>query len=189
MAFASRPPRCQFHYPPRIIAVMPSNVIEESQRIPALGKLGLSPALLQMAAGQFPHPALASCSSGPPYYLYRGAAAPVGPQLLPLWDIGDQMIAVRAHASGLDYICFSIETPDDVEQLATTEQGFWATQFDFMYELDMEIETLHAIARAVGYRFLQMQLDSRTAVESQLVSSSRHDAWLSGLVASIDATR
>lgn len=168
---------------------MPSNVIEQSQRIPALSRFGLSPALLQMASGKLPHPALASCSSGPPYYLYRGAAAPVGPQVLPLWDIGDQVIAVRAHASGLEYICFSIEAPDEVEQLATTEQGFWATQFDFMYELDMEIETLHAIAEAVGYRFLQRQLESRTAVESELVSSSRHDAWLSELVASIDATR
>ena len=167
---------------------MPANVVEESRRIAALGQLGLSPALLQMASGQFPYPALASCSSGPPYYLYHGAEAPDGPQVLPLWDIGDQVIAVRAQASGLEYICFSIETPGEVEQLATTEQTFWATQFDFMYELDIEIEALHAIARAVGYRFLQMQLDSRDAVESQLVSSSRHGEWLSELVASIDAT-
>lgn len=58
-----------------------------------------------------------------------------------------------------------------------------------MYELDMEIETLHAVAQAVGYRFLQMQLDRREAVESQLGSSSRHSAWLCELVASIDATR
>lgn len=168
---------------------MPSNVIEESRRIPALSQLGLSPALLQMASGQFPHPELASCSSGPPYYLYRGALAPAGPQVLPLWDIGDQVIAVRAHASGLEYICFSIEAPDEVERLATTEQGFWATQFDFMYELDMEIETLHAVAQAVGYRFLQMQLDSRAAMEAQLTPSLRHDAWLPELVASIDAAQ
>lgn len=168
---------------------MPSNVIEESRRTPALSQLGLSPALLQMASGQYPHPALASCSSGTPYYLYHGAEAPAGPQVLPLWDIGDQVIAVRAQASGLEYICFSIEAPDDVERLATTEQGFWATQFDFMYELDLEIEILHAIAQAVGYRFLQMQLDSRTAVEDQLASSLRHEMWLSELVASIDATQ
>lgn len=189
MAFASRPPRCQFLYPTRIIAAMPSNVIDESKLISALSKLGVSPALLQMAAGQFPHPALASCSSGPPYYLYHGAEAPEGPQVLPLWDIGDQVIAIRAQASDLEYICFSIEAPDEVEQLATTEQGFWATQFDFMYELDMEIETLHAIAQAVGYRFLRMQLDSRAAMEDQLDSSHRHGQWLSALVASIDATQ
>ncbi|WP_157754024.1 hypothetical protein [Lysobacter capsici] len=189
MAFVSRPPRCPFLYPPRIIAAMPSNVIEESRRLPALSQLGVSPALLQMASGQLPHPALVSCSSGAPYYLYHGAEAPDGPQVLPLWDIGDQVIAIRAQASGLEYICFSIEAPDEVEQLATTEQGFWATQFDFMYELDMEIETLHAVAQAVGYRFLQMQLDSREAVESQLGSPSRHSAWLCELVAAIDATR
>lgn len=168
---------------------MPANVIEESNRMAALGQLGLSPALLQMASGQFPHPALASCSSGSAYYLYHGASAPDGPQVLALWDIGDQVIAVRTRANGLEYICFSIEAPDEVEPLAMTEQGFWATQFDFMYELDMEIETLHAIADTVGYRFLQMQLDSRTAVESQLASSSGHGAWLSELVASIDATQ
>jgi hypothetical protein len=182
---ASRP----LPYPSRTIAFMPTNVIAEPQRLPALSKLGLSPALLQMASGQLPHPALGSCTSGLPYYLYRGTAAPAGPQVIPLWDLGDQVIAVRTKPGGLEYIRLSIEASDDVEQLATTEQGFWATQFDFMYELDMEIETLHSIAQAVGYRFLQLQLDSRAAVEAQLHSSHRHTQWLLELVASIDATQ
>ncbi|QWF15101.1 hypothetical protein [Lysobacter capsici] len=168
---------------------MPANVIEESQRIPALSQLGVSPALLQMASGQLPHPALASCTSGPPYYLYHGAVAPAGPPVLALWDIGDQVIAIRVRTSGREYICFSIEAPDEVEPLATTEQGFWATQFDFMYELDMEIETLHAVAEAVGYRFLPMQLDSRAAMEARPDAAHRHGQWLSELVASIDAAQ
>lgn len=166
---------------------MPEPVISEDQRLRRLGELGFSAPLQRMAAGHPPHPALACCRSGPPWYAYHGARLPEGPPLIPLWDLDDRAIAVRAHADGPEFIRFSIEAPDRIDRLARTEPGFWATQFDFMYELDLPIETLFDIARALDYRYLPLQLDSRSAAEEQLDSLPRHRAWLCALVASIDA--
>ncbi|MDC0716512.1 hypothetical protein [Nannocystis bainbridge] len=159
-------------------------VIAEPDRLPALRRLGLSPALLRLAAGQAPHPALARCLSGPPFYLYRGAHSPPGSPLVPLWDLHDQALAVRAATDALEFLRFSIEAPAHPEHLARTEAGFWATQFDALYELDLDLDALHAAAQAVGYRHLALQLGARDAYERE---DAAHPAWLSGLVARIDA--
>jgi hypothetical protein len=65
-------------------------------------------------------------------------------------------------------------------------RGFWATQFDLLYECDAPLEELRAAAVVVGFRFLERYLSSRKAAESGLDTFERHKAWLRELVAGIE---
>ena len=74
----------------------------------------------------------------------------------------------------------------NAEALARTEQGFWATQFDFLYECEGSVEELRAAASAVGFRYLDRHLSAREAAGSRLATFEGHAAWLRELVAGID---
>jgi len=87
---------------------------------------------------------------------------------------------------GLEFIDFDIEAPDGFEATARTEQGFWATRFDFLYELDASIDDLQRAATLVGFRFLDRHLASREAAEERLNTFGEHRSWLRELVAGID---
>ncbi|MET3182261.1 UNVERIFIED_ORG: hypothetical protein ABIC43_005436 [Variovorax guangxiensis] len=161
-------------------------VIGEHLRMPELQRLGLSAPLMQLAAGQCIHEAFRGSCLGPPFYAYRGAGVPEGPTLVPLWDHGSRVCGLRETAGGLEFIEFSIEDPAGFERVAGTEQGFWATRFDFLYECELPDETLREAAARVGFRFLERHLAQREAAEEQLGSFSGHRAWLRELVAGID---
>ncbi|MDN6887285.1 hypothetical protein QMO14_27280 [Variovorax sp. CAN2819] len=161
-------------------------VIAEHLRIAELQRLGASASLLQMAAGQCLHEAFRGSCLGPPWYSYHGARAPEGPTLVPLWDHGSRVCGLRETERGLEFIEFSIEDPSGLERLAGTEQGFWATRVDFLYECDLADEVLRSAAERVGFRFLERYLRSREAAEEQLGSFGAHRAWLRELVAGID---
>lgn len=163
------------------------SVVRESERLPRLRALALSPALLAMAEGRLPHPQLWRCHSGTPFYVYRGADAPAGPTLIPLWDWDSWVLGVREQADGLKFVRFSIETADEVECLGRSEQGLWAQLFDALYEDDLELDELAAIAAAVGYRHWPMQLQSREAAEPRFGAELPHAQWLAALTARIDA--
>jgi hypothetical protein len=111
---------------------------------------------------------------------------PEGPPLVPLWERDSRVVAVWRQHDGLAFIEFSIEHPGTFEMLARSEQGFWASRFDFLYECDLAVETLRAAAECVGFRFLERHLASREAAEDGLTSFAAHRAWLRGLVAQID---
>jgi len=161
-------------------------VVAEHLRISELQRLGASASLLQLAAGQCLHEAFRGSCLGPPWYSYHGAGAPEGPMLVPLWDHGSRVCGLRATEGGSEFIEFSIEDPSGFERLAVTEQGFWTTRFDFLYERDLADEVLHSAAELVGFRFLERYLRSREAAEEQLGSFGAHRAWLRELVAGID---
>lgn len=161
-------------------------VVTQDRRMAALGELGVSGPMRRLAAGECLHEAFGGCCLGPPFYAYRGAAVPEGPPLVPLWDRDSRVAAVWRQPDGLAFIEFSIEDPGAFEVLARTEQGFWASRFDFLYECDLAIETLQQAAESVGFRFLDRHLASREAAEHGLASFAAHRAWLHGLVAEID---
>ena len=160
--------------------------IAEHLRMSELRRLGASAPLMQLAAGQCIHEAFRDSCLGPPFYVYNGADVPEGPTLVPLWDHGSRVCGLRAGEGSLEFIEFSIELPQDFERVAGTEQGFWATRFDFLYECDLSDEVLLDAAGLVGFRFLERYLTAREAFEEQLGGFSAHRAWLQELVAGID---
>jgi hypothetical protein len=160
--------------------------IPEDQRIAELHRLGLSTPLIRLASGEVVHELFRYSCLGPPYYVYHGAGTPDGPLLVPLWDCNDTVAGVWEQADGLEFIEFSIEADDEYGPLARTEQGFWATQFDFLYETDAPLSELRRAAAIVGFRSLDRHLSAREAAESRLDTFQGHQAWLRHLVADID---
>ncbi|SDX20475.1 hypothetical protein [Lysobacter enzymogenes] len=165
------------------------NVVAESERLARLRALPLSPALRAMAEGRLPHPQLWRCQTGTPFYVYRGAEVPAGPVLIPLWDWNDWVLGVRERPDGLEFVRFDIEMPDEVECLARTEAGLWARLFDALYEDDLELEELEAIAQAVDYRYWPLQLQRRQTAEPQFGTDLTHPQWLEETIAAVDAVQ
>lgn len=161
-------------------------VIAQDQRNAELSRLGASAPLMRLAAGQCLHEAFRDCCLGPARYVYHDARTPDGPPWVPLWDRGTRVCGVRERTGGLEFIEFSVELPVMFEVIAGTEQGFWATRFDFLHELDMSSDVLRQAASLVGFRFMDRFLDAREAAEDQLVSFSDHQRWLQEMVALID---
>lgn len=161
-------------------------VIAKDLRMAALQGLGVSVPLRRLAAGECIHEAFRGHCLGPPFYAYHRAGVPAGPPLIPLWDSGDTVFGVWEKADGLEFIEFSIEAPEEFELVARTEQGFWATRFDFLYECDLPENELQSAAASVGFRFLDRHLASREEAEERLDTFRGHRAWLRELVAEID---
>src|SRR5215207_8400510 len=160
--------------------------VPERQRIAELRRLGASEPLVRLSSGEVVHEAFRHSCLGPPYYVYHGARTPGGPPVMPLWDWNDTVVAAWANPDGPQFIEFSIEADDGYTPLARTEQGFWATRFDFLYECELPAEELRAAAAVVGYRFLDQYLSARASAEGRLRTFDGHRAWLRVLVADID---
>lgn len=161
-------------------------VVAETLRVATLQRLGASAPLVQLAMGECLHEVFRTVCLGPPFLAYHGARAPDGPPWVPLWDRGSRVTGVRAHLGGLEFIEFSVEDPRAFERIALTEQGFWATRFDALYENDAPEGVLHEAARLVGFRYLDEHLAAREEAEERLSTFSNHRLWLQGLVADID---
>jgi hypothetical protein len=160
--------------------------VPESMRIAELQRLGVSEPMIRLSSGHVVHDMFRHSCLGPPYYVYHGAGTPDGPPLVPLWDRDDSVIGVWERPDVLEFIEFSIEAHDEYTSLARTEQGFWATQFDFFSECEVPLDELRDAAAAVGFRFLDRQLAAREAVGSRLGTFETHEAWLRGWAATVD---
>jgi len=161
-------------------------VVTEDQRIASLRRLGASEPLIRLASGDCVHPTFRNSCLGPPYYVYHGGGTPDGPPLIPLWGYCDTVAGVREQPDGPEFIEFSIEADHETWLQARTEQGFWATRFDFLYEAVVPEEELRQAAAAVGFRFLPRLLASREAASDRLGTFEGHAAWLRELIAGID---
>jgi hypothetical protein len=160
--------------------------VPENQRIAELRRLGMSEPLIRLSSGEGLHDRFRYSCLGPPYYVYHGAGTPDGPLLVPIWDCNDTVVGVWERADGPEFIEFSIEADDEYWPLARTEQGFWATQFDFFYEADTPLGELREAAAVVGFRFLDWHLSARQEADTRLGTFQAHQAWLRDLVAGID---
>jgi hypothetical protein len=162
--------------------------VPENRRIAELRRLGVSEPLVRLASGDCVHRMFRHSCLGPPYYFYHMAGTRAGPPLAPLWDCNDTALGVWERADGPEFIEFSIEAEDEDEYtpLARTEQGFWATQFDFYYGGEIPDEEVREAAAAVGFQFLDRLVAAREAAGSQLSTFEGHQAWLRELVAGID---
>jgi hypothetical protein len=162
--------------------------IPEEQRIEELRRLGVSEPLIRLSSGDCVHSTFRDNCLGPPYYTYHMADPPTGPLFAPLWDHCDTVVGVWVRPDGLEFIEYDIEAEDrsEFESLARTEQGFWATRFDFIYECDVPVSEMQEAAAAVGFRFLDRHLASRETNVARLNTYDGHRAWLRELVTEID---
>ena len=163
-------------------------VVPEERRIAELRRLGVSEALMRLSRGDCVHELFRDTCLGPPYYVYHGAGVPAGPPLVPLWDrsLNDVVVGIWERPDGLEFIEFSIEANDEYTPLARTEQGFWATPFDFFFESDAPAQKMGEAAAAVGFHFLDRLRAAREAVDSRLTTFEAHRTWLQAFVAGID---
>jgi hypothetical protein len=162
-------------------------VVAEAERVSTLRQWGVSDPLIRLSTGEVLHDQFNDACLGPPWYVYHGSVrAPDGPPLAVLWEWSEQVTGVWQQADGLEFIRYGFGRPDEFEVLAHTEQGFWVTQFDFLYECAAPLDELRAAAVAVGFRFLERHLASRQAAEARLGSFEGHRAWLREVVAGID---
>ena len=164
----------------------PVAAVAEHERTAELRRLGVSEPLIRLSCGEAVHEMFRNRCLGPPYYVYHGAGTPDGPPLIALWDCNGTVAGVWKRSDGLEFIDFSIEADDEYRSLARTEQGFWATQFDFFYECEVPLTELREAAATVEFRFLDQHLAAREAAESRLGTFEGHRAWLRELVADID---
>src|SRR5262245_26447411 len=163
-------------------------VVAEGERVAVLRQLGLSEPLIRLSCGEVLHEQFNDCCLGPPWYVYHGSVqTPTEPPLVVLWEWCEQVTGVWQRNGGLEFIRYEFGWPELFEVLARTEQGFWARQFDFLYECDTSLEELRAAASVVGYRFLDRQVSARGTVEAAWDAVDGHGAWLDALVAAIDA--
>lgn len=161
-------------------------VVPENQRLEELRRLGLSEPLIRLASGVCIHPMFRNGCLGPPYFVYHGADTPEGPSLVALWDCNDTVVGVWERPDGLEFIDFSIEACDECRPIARTEQGFWAAQFDFLYECEIPDQELREAAATVGFRFLDQLVASKEAAAGRQGSYDGHAGWLRDVVAELD---
>jgi hypothetical protein len=162
-------------------------VVSEKRRVATLRQWGISEPLIRLSCGEVLHDQFSIICIGPPWYAYHGSVDPPdGPPLAPLWEWSERVTGVWRRDGGLEFIRFGFGCPEEYEVLARTEQGFWATQFDFLYESEAPLEELRGAASAVGFQFLDWLLASRKAAAAGLGTFEDHRAFLRVLVAGID---
>jgi len=153
-----------------------------------LRRWGISAPLIRLACGDVLHELFRLHYGRPPWHIYRSVEPPAGPPLAALWEWSSQIVGVWRGDNGLEFIRFSFEAPKEYRILAHTEQGFWITQFDFLYEIDAPLADLRAAARAVEFQFVEEYLAARQTAERTLGTFEAHERWLRALVASIDGS-
>jgi hypothetical protein len=162
-------------------------VVPEAKRVGTLRKWGISEPLIRLSCGEELNELFNDSCQGPPWYVYRGSVAPPrGPALAVLWEWCESVTGVWRRKAGLEFIKFGFGWPEEYEVLARTEQGFWATQFDFLYECDASLQELQQAAAVVGFRFLNEWLADRESAAGHLGTFEEHRAWRTQLVARID---
>lgn len=161
-------------------------VVPEELRVSELRQLGLSESLCRLSMGESVHQVFSASCQGPPFYPYHGAWVPEGGRFLPLWDFSGTVYGIHCKPDGLAFVEYCIETPGEIRVISLTEQGFWAHQFDFLYECDISIDGLMASADLVGFSHLDFYLQSRTDVEEKLMRSEDKDAWIRRVIDEID---
>ena len=161
-------------------------IIANHLRLARLEQLGVSAGLQALSSGECIDEVFRFQCLGPPFYACNEAGVPDGPTMVPLWDRDDRVIGIQATPEGLAFVEYNVEEPQDLSVLARTEQGFWAHQFDSLYEADESVDDLRHAADMVEFRFLDLCLSRREAVEPELETFEAHDRWLAALIAEID---
>jgi hypothetical protein len=162
-------------------------VVPESDRVATLRKWGISEPLIRLSCGEVLHDQFRISCVGPPWYVYHGSLdSPDGPLIAVFWECSDTVTGVRQQIDGLEFIEFGFEWQDTAQRLARTEQGFWATQFNFFLECDAPFSELRAAAATVGFRYLDALIQPCEPTETMGHSPDWYETWLRDQIVEID---
>jgi hypothetical protein len=156
-----------------------ARVTAESRREAELRRLGVADSLVRLSNGEVIHDLFEFLCKGPPYFVYEGeAGTPRGPKFTPLWDeYSDGVVGVWERGDGLEFIDFSIESPDEYTVLSRTDQGLMArmllSQFQNVVLGEMDWELYREPARVLGFRYF-----GRLVSAHQRREVSDYDAFL-----------
>jgi len=163
-------------------------VVPAAERVATLREWGISDPLIRLSCGESPHPQLDYFSyGGPPGYIYdreSGVRPPRGSLFAPLWELNETVTGVWLRKKSLEFIKFEFARPSEYTVLAHTEQGFWATIFDFLYEMDTSVKELRVLAKLVGFQFLNRILSAYKETASGTYGDRR--TRMRSVVADID---
>jgi len=162
-------------------------VVSRRQRLEALRRLGISQAVIELAAGRNRRAAF-DYHCQPPYMIYGCIVVPAGDPLVPLWeDRGGGVTAVRPGETGLEFVEFSVETPENYRIVARTEQGLLAQLFVTVYEAAHDPPKVAALpqdAASVGFQYLAELVSAYDASEHRTFEEQQ--AFVRAFVGSID---
>lgn len=164
-------------------------LVPEAERTETLRKWGISQPLIRLSSGELLHEVFRFVCLGPPWAVYRGdRGPPLDEPMAPFWEDASAVEGARHGDPGLEFVRISREAtgPEDVEVLATTEQGFWVHKFNLLYEGDEAIEDLREAAAGVGFVAFERFLRSRQESEETLGDQDAFERWLRDLVDAID---
>ncbi|OLV16882.1 hypothetical protein [Deinococcus marmoris] len=166
-------------------------IVPEAQRAAALQRLTLSPALREMALSLY-SPTVFEFRVQRVTKLYGAGdrpligAGPTGTPVMPLWESGTTVVAVRQEADHLVFFTFSLEDPARrARDLAHTEQGLWAALFIEAYEDEYSDEALAATAAEVGFRHWPLVLARYHSASQD--TSQESEAFRQALIAEVDS--
>lgn len=168
----------------------PVATVPEAQRAAALQRLTLSPALREMALGLYLPPLFEFRVQRVTKLYVAGdrpliGAGPAEIPVVPLWESGTTVLAVRQEADYLVFFTFSLEDPAcRAQDLAQTEQGLWAALFVEAYEDEHSDEALEVTAAEVGFRYWPLVLARYHAASQKTFQES--EAFRHALTVEID---
>jgi hypothetical protein len=162
------------------------SVVPEDHRIKELQRLGLSESLIRLSEGLIPDEIFEyRCKT--PFYVYQGLRLPEGEVIVPLWDCGDVVTAVRGPlADKLEFIRFGIEYVDEFQIIARTEQGMLAHLFvEFVEDNDeWPPREFDDAANLVGFRYMSTLVAEYDSSDHS--TPERHGEFVCRLVSAID---
>jgi len=161
------------------------SVVSRRQRLAELRRLGVSESVVQLAAGKNRRAAF-RFHCGIPWKSYRGAGAPAGELVIPMWECGDSVTALRTNRGKVEFVTFSVESPKKVWDVVRSEQALLAHLFIELYEDADEDEErrLAADARSVGFRYFRELVSAYS--KSKHTTSNQHTAFVRRFVGSIE---
>jgi hypothetical protein len=162
-------------------------IVSRRERLEVLRRLGISDAVIDLAAGKNRR-AIFDYYCTPPYMIYECVVVPAGNPLVPLWeDRGGGATAVRPGETGLEFIEFSVEAPEEYRIVARTEQGLLAHLFITLYEAcdsPAKEAALPEDATSVGFQYCSELVSAYDAAEHRTFEA--HEAFVRAFVDGID---
>ncbi|MEP6901887.1 MAG: hypothetical protein ABJA66_09060 [Actinomycetota bacterium] len=138
-------------------------MLNPETRISELSRLGFSQPILELSSGRKPHPIFEDTCNDPYYIYLEGSFIPFDLRVIPLWEAGIKQTAVWEKQDRIEIIEFSLESPEEYEVIAYSEQGLWAYMFAYFIDdwvikaIDMNL--VIEAADAVKFLFLNETID------------------------------
>jgi hypothetical protein len=144
--------------------------------------LGLAAVVKRIFDGPPPHPVLRSVCDRPEHVFAPGTQLPAG-EIVPLWERGISVTAVQLDQPAIRFIRFSLERPNEVEDLGTSYQSAAADLLIELWELEHPDEVMKAVSDLLEFHHLPRLL-AECSQRPLHEPHAEYRAWRSGFLAS-----